>query len=282
MSTSKDKIKPALRIRDDLTAQKFGQLTVMCPAYQKNSLTYYKCLCDCGKQKIIRGTMLKNGTTKSCGCLKIAAGKARKTHGLCTHPLYAVWSSMKSRCTDENNINYGGRGIEVDKEWADDFQTFYNWCMRNGYKEGLTLDRKDVNQGYNKNNIKFATYEEQNRNKRNNKRYEYQGKEQFLKDISEQCGVPESVLWHHLKKGKSVEEAIHQYTPRIRIEDPELYQKRQEQLQEVWYINKQINIMPKKKLEILLLEKFPTKMVAKVVEKSQATLYRHRLKYSTY
>lgn len=278
MST-KNRIKPALTIRDDLTAQKFGQLTVMCPAYQKNSITYYKCLCECGKQKIIRGTMLKNGSTKSCGCLKIAAGKAKKTHGLCGHNLYGVWSSMKSRCNDLTNLNYGGRGIKVAPEWENSFKDFYSWCMKNGYEKGLSLDRIDVDKGYGPNNCRFITLAEQNCNKTNNKRYEYEGKEQFLKDISEQCGVPESVLWHHLKKGKSVQEIIDQYTPRIVIQDPIVYERKKEQLQEMWHLNKQLRILPKEKMEILFLSQFPPKLVAEVVEKSQATLYRHRLKY---
>lgn len=280
VSTIEDIIKPALIIRDDLTAQRFGRLTVMSPAYQKNHITYYKCKCDCGTQKIIRGTLIKNNSIKSCGCLQREARKAKKTHGLCSHPLYSVWSAMKTRCADKKNPNYGGRGIEVEKEWVDDFKIFFDWCMENGYKKGMSLDRIDVNGNYGSKNCRFISLAEQNRNKTNNKLYQYQGKQQFLKDISEQCGVPESVLWYHLKKGKVVEEIIEQYTPRIAIEDPILYEKRREQLQEIWYLNKQLQLIPKEQMEILFLNKFPGKLVADVVEKSQTTLYRHKKKYS--
>lgn len=281
MSISKNEVKPALRIRDNLTGQVFGRLTVESVAYQKNSTTYYKCRCACGKKKTVRGTLLKNGSTKSCGCLKVIAGKARKKHGLCNHNLYGVWSSMKARCHDVTNHNYGGRGIKVEPEWEKSFKDFYKWCMKNGYEKGLSLDRINVNKGYGPNNCRFVTLAEQNCNKTNNKRYLYEGDELFLKDISLKSGVPQSVLWYHLQKGKTAEEAIEQYIPRILIEDPVIYKRTYSLLQELWYLNKQLQIMDKTELEIMMIKQFPVQMVADVVERSQATLYRHKQKYSS-
>ena len=282
MSKSVDNaVKYGLRIRDNLIGKKFGRLKVTEVAYQKNNTTYYKCRCDCGKEKIIRGTLIKNSSTKSCGCLRIDSGRKRKKHGLCNHPLYGVWSAMKRRCMDENNKNYGGRGIEVDINWKNDFQAFYRWCMKNGYQKGLSLDRINVNKGYGPYNCRFVTLAEQNCNKTNNKRYLYEGEELFLKDISLKSGVPESVLWYHLQKGKTAEEAIEQYVPRILIEDPVIYKRTHSLLQELWYLNKQLQIMGKTELEIMLLKQFPIQMVADIVERSQATLYRHKQKYSS-
>lgn len=273
-------VKHTLKIRDNLTGQVFGRLTVEGVAYQKSNTTYYRCKCKCGKTKVIRGTLIKNRSIQSCGCLRKEAGKARKKHGLCGHDLYAVWSSMKARCKDKTNSHYGGRGIKVSPEWEKDFKCFYSWCMKNGYVKGLSLDRIDVNADYGPDNCRFITLAEQNCNKTNNKRYLYEGEELFLKDISLKSGVPESVLWYHLQKGKTVEEAIKQYIPRILIEDPVIYKRTLSLMQELWYLNKQLQIMGKTELEIMMLKQFPIQMVADVVERSQATLYRHKQKYS--
>ena len=66
------------------------------------------------------------------------------------HPLYLIWGALKQRCHNPNNKNYyryGGRGIKVCELWREDFDTFYNWCLSNGYKRGLTLDRQDNEKG---------------------------------------------------------------------------------------------------------------------------------------
>jgi len=54
-----------------LNGQKFGRLLVISPAYRKNHHQFYQCLCDCGTKRIVQGSSLKNGHTKSCGCLQI-------------------------------------------------------------------------------------------------------------------------------------------------------------------------------------------------------------------
>lgn len=74
--------------------------------------------------------------------------------------LYNVWVSMRQRCNNPNDINYaryGGRGIKVCKEW-NDYATFRTWCLNNGYKEGLDLDRRDNDGGYNPQNCRFVTH----------------------------------------------------------------------------------------------------------------------------
>jgi len=53
----------------DLTGQKFGRLTVIEKASIKNKQILWKCLCDCGNEKIVLGNSLKKGLTKSCGCI---------------------------------------------------------------------------------------------------------------------------------------------------------------------------------------------------------------------
>lgn len=84
--------------------------------------------------------------------------------------LLTKWHGMKSRCNDTNNPNYGGRGIKVCDEWNNSeygFLAFYTWSITHGYREGLTIDRIDVNGNYEPNNCRYITMVEQQYNKRN-------------------------------------------------------------------------------------------------------------------
>lgn len=88
-------------------------------------------------------------------------------HGLTDQKLYAVWYSMKKRCNPNCSRNeyWTERGISVCEEWHE-FLPFYNWAIKNGYKEGLTFDRIDNNGNYCPENCRFTTWSVQNSNKR--------------------------------------------------------------------------------------------------------------------
>ena len=169
----------------DLTGEKFGRLTVLKkaePIIDKRGTrnSAWECLCDCGNIKIVRQSQLVQGKTKSCGCLqKEAASSAKRTHGLSRKcgRIYPLWKSIKYRCyskTSKDYERYGGRGIVMCDEWRDDFKSFYDWAINNGYKEEktdkglnvLTIDRIDVNGNYEPGNCRFVTNEVQARNKR--------------------------------------------------------------------------------------------------------------------
>lgn len=57
----------------NLSGQRFGKLTVksLSNIRLRNSVRLWNCVCDCGKKTRVRTASLKNGNTKSCGCLKI-------------------------------------------------------------------------------------------------------------------------------------------------------------------------------------------------------------------
>lgn len=81
------------------------------------------------------------------------------SHGKHKHLLHDVWSQMKYRCANKNckaYIYYGGRGITVCDEWKE-FINFYSWAIKNGWEEGLQIDRINNNLGYYPNNCRLVT-----------------------------------------------------------------------------------------------------------------------------
>jgi hypothetical protein len=116
--------------------------------------------------------------------------------------LFHVWRAMKSRCKNPNNRgykNYGGRGISVCDEWLT-FTTFADWAFRNGYEEGLTLERIDVDGGYNPSNCKWIPPEKQAHNKRNNFTVEINGERKRLVQLCEEYGIDYMTVYQRINK----------------------------------------------------------------------------------
>lgn len=140
-----------------IIGKKFGKLTVTDEYESGRNGTYWKCICDCGNELFVYRGKLTTGHTKSCGC------KTRTLNGLSKHPLYGTWWSMKERCYSAKHPsydNYGGRGIKISSEWFDDFISFYDWAIKNGYKEGLSIDRIDNDGDYSPRNCQWITIAE--------------------------------------------------------------------------------------------------------------------------
>lgn len=155
----------------------YGRLTLTGEPYLKSRggssgkmVSHVIAKCNCGNVKEYQLWRLKTGHTKSCGCLKNEASNYK--HGLSSHPLYWKLDSIIARCYNPNNPafkNYGKRGILVCDEWRESHENFHNWAIRNGWADGLEIDRINNDGNYEPSNCRFVLKIENNRNKRTNK-----------------------------------------------------------------------------------------------------------------
>jgi hypothetical protein len=157
----------------DITGQRFGRLTVV--SYQgksKKRISLWLCDCDCGCTRIVLSSNLRNGHTKSCGCLQrevTSKLKSATKHGMKGTPEYAAYHNAKRRCNSPASTDYkywGGRGIEFK------FNSFEEFLVKLGTKPSPkhSIDRKDNNGHYEPDNVKWATASQQMKNRRPFKR----------------------------------------------------------------------------------------------------------------
>lgn len=203
----------------DLTGERFGRLTVIEYKGTKKrkkgnkSDSLWLCQCDCGTKKIIYGRALKDGGTKSCGCLRKEI-LLHKKHGMSNTRLFKAWTCMTQRCKNPNDgayKNYGGRGITVCEGWLGEngFENFYGWAMKNGYSDDLTIDRINVNGDYEPSNCRWATMKEQQNNKRNNHIISLNGEEHTISEWSRITGINKETIEARVNRyGYTDEEAL--------------------------------------------------------------------------
>jgi len=155
-----------------MIGRKFGKLTVLAESgINKSRAKTWLCLCECGKETVVAGVKLRNGHTRSCGCLVVdKVSKLNLTHGLSSIPEYVIWAGMWQRVTNPNNIsypNYGQRGVKICDRWKD----FNNFLADMGTRpQGkYSIERVDNDGNYEPTNCKWADYFEQAKNKRKRK-----------------------------------------------------------------------------------------------------------------
>lgn len=181
-----------------------------------NEPRFIRCVCVCGTERIVWLHNLRNGHSKSCGCLSIEALKARlTTHGEGTKvgksPEFRTWSALKGRCSarkvrEKDKVDYYS-GIEVCERWLNSFENFLADMGRKPSKEH-SIDRIDNSLGYCPENCRWATKKEQARNRSSVRPITYKGETKLFVDWCEALGIPEKVLWKRLKRGWSVEDAF--------------------------------------------------------------------------
>ena len=142
--------------------------------------------------------------------MKINTDNHRIIHGMNDTRLNGVWRDMRYRCNNSNSnyySHYGGRGIKVCDEW-NEFINFYEWSMKNGYKEGLSIDRIDVDKGYSPENCRWVDMKTQQRNRRNNRIIEYNGMSLCIAEWSEVTGLHRKTIAYRLDNGWSIEDTL--------------------------------------------------------------------------
>lgn len=153
---------------EDLTGRKFGRLCVLAPATQGPKGARWLCACGCGKNHEVYGHYLRQGVTKSCGCLRVAK---RLKHGFSRHgsraPEYRLWTAMLQRCNNSrcrDYPRYGGRGIKVCERWRVFLNFYADMCPRPA--KDLSLDRINNDGNYEPGNVRWATMAIQASNRR--------------------------------------------------------------------------------------------------------------------
>lgn len=193
----------------DLVGQKFGRWTVVSFAERRKKCSYWNCVCECGKEKIVSHGNFKKGISKSCGCFK-KENPGSKTHGLTRTAEYQTWLGFKKRCNNPKNKgykNYGGRGIIVCDRWLHSFENFFEDM---GYRPSPkhSLDRIENNKGYYKENCRWATRKEQNNNQRSNVKITFKNTTLNIAQWADTLNINASTIRARIRKGWGLEKAV--------------------------------------------------------------------------
>lgn len=165
----------------DLAGLQFGRLLVLSNVVgRRGAKAKWICRCSCGNEKIVCSGKLRDGRTRSCGCLRreTTAFLAR-THGATVNRTwtaeYRAWTSLKTRCNPDYKDrpeypHYSGRGITVCQRWKDSFADFLADVGPRPSRD-YSIDRIDVDGNYEPGNVRWATRSEQAFNTRRSKSY---------------------------------------------------------------------------------------------------------------
>lgn len=209
----------------DLLGQKFGRLTVIGETTERDfSFVVWACRCDCGAAVLTSSNALRQGVTRSCGCLR----KDMRVAGNVTHGgargkrkerLYRLWKGMRQRCSNKKLAfahRYVLRGIKVCDEWQNDYAAFREWALANGYRDDLSLDRIDPDGNYTPENCRWADWITQQNNRANNTRITVNGEHLTLAQAKRKYGIPTELHWKRRNRGWTERQALQ---PRMKAWD---------------------------------------------------------------
>lgn len=172
--------------------------------------------------KIILPSTMPYSSSEQVGEPLYSAGvlnmKKRQNHGLSKHPLFEVYYGIKKRCYNKNckvYHLYGGRGVVMCDEWLNDFMSFFNWAISNGWKEGMVIDKDKIpiEKGmtsllYGPDTCSILTNKENMNATTTNVIIEHFGKKQTISQWADEFGVNSQLLWARLNNGWDFERAI--------------------------------------------------------------------------
>jgi len=190
----------------DLLGQRFGRLVIKERLEARRGKVYWKALCDCGNWTEAWTNLFTRGEKKSCGCLQPEVTAKRSTKHGCANrgektPTYLAYMAMKRRVLGENTKayqHYYEMGVMICDRWLEDFQNFLDDM---GEKpKGMTLDRKNNDLGYCKENCRWATYTQQAQNKSNNRLFRCGDEVKILTQWARELRVSNGFIDNRLKK----------------------------------------------------------------------------------
>lgn len=186
--------------------EKYGEYLVLSEAEPEvgTGRKMYLCRCTCGGENVVSGTSLRTGRQLRCYECAVV------THGESKTPMYRVYIGMRRRCSNPKEPSYkhyGGRGIRVCERWEESYENFLA-DMGPRPSDRHSIDRIDVNGNYEPGNCRWATWNEQSRNRRNNVFIEHEGARLCIADWSKKLGLNASVIGQRLARGLSPEEVL--------------------------------------------------------------------------
>lgn len=190
------------KIKIDLLGQVFGRLTVVHPSNPLNGRTAWVCSCDCGNVLTVKTKYLRNGDTKSCGCLT-HDNKPLLTHGDSESDEYDIWCAMKARCYRVGNNRqhrYKDRGIIVCDRWLHSYENFLEDMGRRPSKKH-SLDRTNNDGHYEPLNCRWATPTQQRNNTSRNINIVLNNETHTLKEWAEIHGINYQIVYSRYRKG---------------------------------------------------------------------------------
>ena len=203
------------------SGEQFGYIIVLSETEKrKRNYVVYKCKCaKCGRifENSIEHYIQrhKNGySNMTCGCFNRHKNNLYK-NGLSNSRIYDIYNNMKQRCYNPNcksYKHYGKRGIKICDEWKNNFISFYNWSMNNGYNDLLSIDRINVNGDYEPKNCRWIPFGQQMSNKTNTTILEYNGERKTLVQWASEYELKVCTLRTRINRGWSVERALNEKT----------------------------------------------------------------------
>lgn len=202
-----------------IIGKRFGRLLALEETKDRKKRTAIRCRCDCGNEKIVVVCELVKGHTISCGCYhremmrnkQFRHGDAGNHHGDSGSRLYHTWLGMKRRCFNKNSWAYqnyyGNRGITICEEWLD-YPTFKKWALENGYRDDLTIERKDNDGNYEPENCIWIPFEEQGKNRRNRHELTFDGKTLSIREWEKELGYRRGTIRNRINYGWNIEKIL--------------------------------------------------------------------------
>lgn len=207
------------KIKYNLVGQIYGRLKVESIVSKRNLYGHimWLCKCECGNYKEVLSASLRTGKTRSCGCYNDEIRQLTNTiHGHSSRfyksPSYQCWDAIIQRCTNKKHKqykDYGGRGIVACDRWLD-FKLFLQ-DMGEKPSSSYSIERIDNNLGYYKENCKWATREQQSRNKRNNVWITYNSEKLIITDWANRLKTQPSIIRRSINRGKTFDEIVKYY-----------------------------------------------------------------------